>query len=306
MFLDLILAKYEEENKKHQKVIYTAALETLYMLYASKNKDVEKYIEIIEKEEIFGSKSELVKRKKMIEKRIDIMFGASLILENKYECISNLLIKENYKNMLDIACGYTPRAYFAAKNNISYNGIDVSGVVETMQPLTEKLIGDRADIIYTCGGILNSELLLSISECMEGKIFISTEGILNNYTVNEMKNIINTMKEILIKHGGAWYTADFETRCDIITAIKFGCEESFFGNLATDVPIVECQDYFVNEIKDNTERELFFNENGMIVEKIHLYSDEIQLDLLCGLNEEKKKKIIDELYNNYIWKITVK
>lgn len=307
MFSEYVVFEKQPDNKnnKNEIVAYTAALETLYMLAESKNEDALKYIEFIENEQLFTNKSEIVKRKKKNRNRINLMFGATLILENRYKLISNLIQNSKCKNILDIACGYTPRAYSVARQGINYVGIDVIGVIDTIEPIVVNLLENKEQISYICGDILNSEIVISASNYLNGELFILSDGILQNFTVNEMNNFINTIKLVLNKHGGAWYTSDFETTCDTITAIYFNCEDSYIKNLADLRPIIEKSKLFFEEYAETEERIKFIENYGIVIEKIPLYSDKIELNTLQKVSGKKKEKIISELKKNYIWKMTL-
>ena len=51
--------------------------------------------------------------------------GTGLAVEARYAAISRLLGKGDHRNVLDIACGFTPRSLFCHKAGIDYVGMDV-------------------------------------------------------------------------------------------------------------------------------------------------------------------------------------
>lgn len=306
MFSEYVVFEKQPDNQKNKNeiVAYTAALETLYMLAESENEDALKYVNFIETEQLFTCKSEIVRRKKKNKDRINLMFGATLILENKYKIVSELIQNSKCKNLLDIACGYTPRAYSVANQRIHYVGIDGIGVVETLKPIVDNLIENREYISYICGDIHDDKTVISASDSLDGELFILTDGILQNFTISEMNSLMDTIKKILEKHGGAWYTSDFETTCDMITAIYFDCEDSYITNVADLSPIIEKSKLFFEAYIAIEDRIKFFENNGIKIERLPLFSKKIQLNTLKKVYGKKRDKIIMELKKNYIWKMT--
>ena len=54
-----------------------------------------------------------------------VMAGAALAVEARYEALSRFMRTEGYTSLLDIACGYTPRALYCGREGIDYVGLDV-------------------------------------------------------------------------------------------------------------------------------------------------------------------------------------
>ena len=91
----------------------------------------------------------------------------------------------------------------------------------------------------------------------------------------------------------------------MITAIYFNCEDSYIKNLADLRPIIEKSKLFFEEYAETEERIKFIENYGIVIEKIPLYSDKIELNTLQKVSGKKKEKIISELKKNYIWKMTL-
>jgi hypothetical protein len=60
------------------------------------------------------------------------MVGVTLSVEARYAAVSRLIRTEGCTNLLDVACGYTPRAIFCEREGVDYVGLDVPVVAEEL------------------------------------------------------------------------------------------------------------------------------------------------------------------------------
>ena len=102
-----------------------------------------------------------------------LMMGVTLGVEARYAAVSRLIKESGCKSMLDIACGYTPRALMCQKEGVDYIGMDLPAVVDKMLPLSEKIFDKGTHPAYIAGDALQVALkgrldTLSAPALMEG------------------------------------------------------------------------------------------------------------------------------------------
>ena len=120
---------------------FLTARTTLYMLASAGNEDAAQIIASL------GTKDDLVNNSRTKEQKSPlspedmkaVMTGATLAVEARYASLSSYLRKEGYKRLLDIACGYTPRAIYCDREGIDYVGIDVPVVAEELQAMIKEM-----------------------------------------------------------------------------------------------------------------------------------------------------------------------
>ena len=114
--------------------------------------------------------------------------------------------------MLDIPCGYTPRAFVMSTMGARYFGCDLPAVAEKIEPAVAKLNGGSLPdgISYHGTDATNYD---SLRACVTGtgKLFITTEGLLNYFTESELLALLENVRRLLAEFGGMWVTTDSET-----------------------------------------------------------------------------------------------
>lgn len=117
---------------------YFTAQTTLFMLAGAGNTDAQEFIRDM------GIQNTIVDKGKgqaspLSEADLNaLLVGTGLAIESRYAAISRLLAKGGYRNVLDIACGFTPRSLFCQKAGIDYVGMDVPVVAEQLQSFAGK------------------------------------------------------------------------------------------------------------------------------------------------------------------------
>ena len=137
---------------------YLTAKTTLFMLAGAGDEDAKKMIELL------GTKNELEQNRQAAKGQLDmpdsekkaLMTGSSLAVEARYAAVSRYMQTEGYTSLLDIACGYTPRSVYCAKNGIDYVGLDVPVVAEELQKVVEAAGIGIKHLVYVGGDATNA------------------------------------------------------------------------------------------------------------------------------------------------------
>ena len=130
----------------------------------------------------------------------------------RYEAV-NLRIRESgFKNILDIACGFSPRGLEMSLEGCNYVGGDLQMVVPVITPVIEDLAGDRKSMIsYTVVDATNQESFSAAASKLSGPVCIVTEGLMPYLNASEKELVFSNVAKILKEHGGCYICPDFNT-----------------------------------------------------------------------------------------------
>ena len=130
----------------------------------------------------------------------------------RYSATNNFFHASGLKRMLDVPCGYTPRAFVMGKAGVEYMGCDLPAVTEKMAPAVAKLNGGALpDGVSYHGADATNYDSLRAAVTGDGELFITTEGLLNYLTENELLAVLENVRRLLAEFGGMWITSDSET-----------------------------------------------------------------------------------------------
>lgn len=300
------------EEKDYRALVnptFHTAQQTLYMLAAAHNEDAIRYIEMM------GLKNGLERSKKQVDEENsiftpqeanDLMVGVTLGVECRYESLTRLLKQSNIKNVLDIACGYTPRALTVQKMGLDYIGLDVPVVAEQMSKLADELFPQASHPVYIGGDATNAASLTAAADLLHGELFITSEGLLQYLSKNELIQMIHGIREILLKHGGAWYSSDMEVAYDKLSAVNIGNPDALkrFAQ-ARNALVDKSNIYFESASFETIEDKMkFFEENGLKIKRIPFFEDGQHSNMLMAVSPEKQPKIRALLQTFFIWEMT--
>lgn len=280
--------------------------QTLFMLAASGNEDAKCYIQTLGLDNGFMKKNAEDKSGEQLmteEEAKQLMTGVMLAIEGRYNAVSRELTNGKYRNMLDIACGYTPRSLFCYKAGIDYVGVDLPVVAEKLSVLDDKLFADRTHPSYIGGDATNAASIMAAADLMDGELFISSEGLTAFFSHDEMIQFTSAIRAVLQKHGGAWYSTDFGVEYS-----EFGCcllesedaKERFIESRKKSMGAADVYDTGLR----GEEMKKFIEKCGFRLERIPFYVEGDRLNILHAIPEEKKAQALKQLAASAIYKIT--
>ncbi len=134
-------------------------------------------------------------------------------LELRYRSMNAFIQATGAKTIVDLPCGYTPRALEDFIADKRYIACDLPAVAEEMGPLVEKILaerGEKRDVAYHSVDATNYASLRAALEGAEGPLCITTEGLLMYFTDSELAALLDNIRRILEEFGGVWITQDPE------------------------------------------------------------------------------------------------
>jgi len=124
--------------------------------------------------------------------------------------------------VVDMPCGYTPRAIAFAKKGLPYYGLDLPVVIREASAQIPALISpEQRGLVHYCEvDATNYASLEKALEDIEGGVCITTEGLLMYFTDSEAGALCDNIRRILEKKGGCWYTADAEASLQYVVTMR--------------------------------------------------------------------------------------
>jgi anti-anti-sigma factor len=289
---------------------YLTAKSTLFMLASAGNEEAKTMIGIL------GTQDELINKSRSENSRNSpltpedlkaIMVGATLAVEARYEALSRYMRMEGYSSLLDIACGYTPRSIYCHQKKIDYVGVDVPAAVEELHQVAVKLGLEDKHPVYQGGDVTNAASLSAAADLLHGQVLISCEGLLSYLSEDEFEQFLGGVREILLKHGGAWVTSDPGVNYEsFATANMSSPNAAQIYNISRRQTMKSSDVY--NEgvtIWDEDRKQKFIEAHGLRVKKIPFYQEDEDLVMLKGLPEAWKANLKNELEDSLLWVMTV-
>ena len=284
------------------EMVSYSALVKLQWLANSGNPDAKKILKRIKTSNIYGKKNlhDFARLEKL----------NSIYQELNYASTVEYVQKNNYKNIMDIGGGYTPRAIVFANEGRKYLGAELMAVAisatEIVPPLANKKYAQN--ISYDEVLVEDRAAMLGGADKFNGEICIIENGLMIYLTEDRANEMFKLVKEILKKHGGCFITTDYVTK-DYFKEIAAALYGEKDAQLLYDETKVMYEELFDNPIYDDTfktqeEAMKFFNAHGLKVTPVPLLTDTSKLYCTKTLTKQQIEKLNQICAKNYLWVIT--
>ena len=156
------------------------------------------------------------------------VLGGTIMLETRYRTMERLA-EESGCTLVDLPCGYTPRAIAFAKKGLLYYGLDLPVVIrEASEQIPALIPPERRGLVHFREvDATNYASLEKALEDIDGSVCITTEGLLMYFTDSEAGALCDNIRRILEKKGGCWYTADVESPLQYVITMRALVGERF-------------------------------------------------------------------------------
>lgn len=110
--------------------------------------------------------------------------------------------------MENLPSGFTPRAIEFAKSSRKFVGLDFHPTINEVEPFIMLLLDEcqKKFVNFESVDATNYQSLKSAFDKIDGKVCITTEGLLMYLTDFEIDAVCDNIKKILAEHGGYWIT----------------------------------------------------------------------------------------------------
>ena len=230
-----------------------------------------------------------------------LMTGVAVAIEARYAALSRTLKKDGCKNLLDIACGYTPRAIFCQNNGIAYAGLDVPVVAEELQKFADK---EGLGKVYHGGDATNAASLNAAVGGFDGEVLISSEGLLGYLSTSEFEQLLDGIRRILEKHSGAFVTSDMGVNYELFATANMSDPGAYDASRKRTMSNSDIYNDGVGRM-DREKVKAFIEARGFKVEILPFYYGDENLSMLQAIPESWRDKYLDLLKNARVWKLTL-
>ncbi len=304
--------KINQELLERTNPIFNTARMTLFQLAAAGHDDAKAVAERL------NLTREDTQDSKTVKADDDDLFINSIIMDVRY-FTNGKLAKESGFTVVDLPCGFTPRALEFAKSGNKFVGMDLPATINEVQPAIMSLLDDDQKKLVNFEGVdaTNYQSLKSAFDKIDGKVCITTEGLLMYLTDSELDAMCDNIKKILAEHGGYWITLDPEisrlyvlivkafygerTR-DIMYTSKYRVEDKSDATIVQNAITVSS----LGDVQENMKNAMnYITSKGLKLEKIP-YADHVsEFKSLENADPKIVAQIKEGLKQVYIWKITV-
>jgi len=282
--------------------VFNTAKMTLYWLSRSGNEIAETYLEKTGFDESFG--------------REKIPFFDALALPNtvgqelRYLAVNRLVRESGAKNILDLACGFSPRGLDMSREGYNYRGGDLQMVVPVIQPIVKELAGDRAERVnYSIVDVTDRTSVMAAADTLEGPVAVITEGLMVYLNDYEKKTVCENMAAVLKKHGGCYITPDFNSNVYALDVSRVLVDKmAMTAVMNTMKQFEKAGDSDVNENMKKSPEEMvtLFNEAGLDVKILPLYTEDMDLRTFGMVEPQRLDELKTVLAKGNIWYCTLR
>ena len=236
-----------------------------------------------------------------------LMVGTMAAVEARYEALGRYMRTEGYTNLLDIACGYTPRSLYCAQAGIDYVGVDVPVVAEELQAMFEGLGIEMDHPAYVGGDATNAASLMAAADMLQGTVLVSCEGLMQYLAEDEFEQFLGGVREVLSKHGGVWVTSDMGVDYETFATACMSSPDAAELYHAARRQTMAASNIFNEGVSfwDEDRRLSFIEGHGFRVEQVPFYHDDEDLVMLRNVPEAWRKAITERLDASRLWVMSV-
>lgn len=258
------------DDKDYEKISSTAILTSYPRIFT----------DIPYEKEIYNYLKEQCKEKLVLYKNM------APEMEARYKLINKLLDKENIKQVLELASGYSSRGLIYSKKGYNYIELDLENVSKNKKKIIESIeknIPNNLNIIS--GNALRRNDFKNIEKYFNtnDKIAVINEGLLRYLNFSEKRQVAENIHDLLSRYGGVWITSD-------VTPKKFiEYQNKSLPNFNKNISEITSRNDISNRFEDENHIREFFGNIGFDLIEIHKFSE--VTDDLYSINE---LKIIDD------------
>ena len=242
----------------------------------------------------------------------------SLLMDMRYHTIEKMAMEEGEFTEVDLPCGYLPKALRFVNAGHRFVGLDLPATIAEAKPAINALLNGKQQEMVKFAGIdaTNFNSLQSALSDVEGKVVITTEGLMEYLSDSEIGAVCDNIKKILDERGGCWLTIDPEWLMSYVLVVK-----ALLGDRADKVLLsmqkraedksdvgVKGNSLVVfpkKDISGDIENAMaFLKKHGLKAQRMIVADYMPELKAFDKLNKEQIALIKEAMKNNAYWKIT--
>ena len=244
------------------------------------------------------------------------VLGGTIMLEARYRTMASLAEKSGC-TLVDMPCGYTPRAIEFARKGLPYYALDLPVVIrEAAEKILALIPAEQRELArFREVDATNYASLEKALEDIDGPVCITTEGLLMYFTDSEAGALCDNIRRILERKGGCWYTADVECSLQYVLVMRALVGDRF----------MEIMKNATQQTKDKSDVEIgknamiaspadmegsirnamvFLAKHGLKAERVNVGENMPKLDSLDRVSSEQAAAVYEGMKHCAFWKVT--
>ena len=311
--------KVDAEFLEQANPIFNTAKMTLYQLAASGDEDS---IRLVEK---LGLTEDTQNSATTTSDAVKLLIE-SLLMDMRYHTIEKLAMSEGDFTEVDLPCGYLPKALRYVRAGHRFIGLDLPATIAEIEPAINTLLNDEERKMVKFAGVdaTNYDSLKSALSDVNGKVVITTEGLMVYFNDSEVGALCDNVKKILDEHGGCWLTIDPEWLMAYLLIVKAILGDRAFAALDSmkkrvedksdtavqgNSLVIDPKDVIKNRPKDDITEDIkkameFLAKHGLKAERMIVADHMPELKVFEKLKPEQVVAVKEAMKRNAYWKIT--
>ena len=246
------------------------------------------------------------------------LLSGIICMETRFKAVAKLAEQSKCSVIVDLPCGYTPRAIQMSRKGLRYLGLDLPATIAEAEPVILSLIEPEKRSFVKFSGVdaTNYASLKAALEGESGEVCVTTEGLLMYFTDSETGALCDNVRRILEEHGGVWLTADPEVTLIYVLTLQAICGDRFMEVMKnakqqmTDKSDVALGGNRLIIKPQNAADSMkaamgFLAEHGLKAERIILHDHLPELNSLSKLTPEQAATFTESMKKCAFWKITL-
>ena len=251
------------------------------------------------------------------EQQAALSMGMMAGTDAYHEIMNRFLAAGPEKTVVDLGCGYTPRALWEGLENKRFIGCDLPIVIDEMAPLMKRLLAGKnrpAPAEYRAADFTSYTSLRAALDGVEGPVCLTTESTLTYLTQSEVRQLCANVRRVLKEFGGRWLTPDVEsgqrtvgTLVAVLGVEGFKNVVSVFTTLSAQADVVVGDNDMVIRYgykDDYPKAEALLKEVGLKVRKLPMGEHMPELKVFSQLNEQQRQAMKKLYADLVIWELT--
>lgn len=291
--------------------IFNTAKMTLYQLAASGDEDSALMVEKL------GLNEETQNSSTTTSDAVKLLIE-SLLMDMRYHTIEKLAMDEGDFTEIDLPCGYLPKALRYVRAGHRFIGLDLPATIQEVEPAMNALLDEGQKKMVKFAGVdaTNYESLRSAIADVEGKVVITTEGLMVYFNDSEIGALCDNVKRILDEHGGCWLTIDPEWLMAYTLIVKAILGDKALEALASMQKRAEDKSdvgvkgsslvvFPKEDIREDIKKAMeFLAKHGLKAERMIVAEHMPELKVFKKLKPEQVSAVKEAMKLNAYWKIT--
>lgn len=227
-----------------------------------------------------------------------------------YASTAQYVASKNYKSIIDIGGGYTPRAVVMVNDGRKYLGAELNAVaISAMQIMPKFIKPEFQQNLFYDEVLVEDRFAMNEAVGKVGRpVCIIEDGLMIYLTKERADKMFTIIHDVLKQNGGCYITSDFVTEKmfkDLAVAI-YGenSAQKLFDETAKMYENLFGEPLHLNTFKSELEVINFLKAKGLNVRQVPLIEDPSQLYSLKKLNAYQASQLKKICAKNYLWVIT--